>query len=536
MFVTYKKVFLDANDWLKSNFMSVFKYSILVSLFNIGILFITLIALILIGQIISSNWLQSEILINLLKVGLMAVTLLGLSVCLSLLQLITNVAIVRRVDDQVPFSSSLQDFFSWEFIKLFMLQYALKVFGAFVLVVYATLLVPALPPFILLSLIMLLIILNLYWSAPIVIGVYKNMQNPAAGYLQITNQFSAREIVGVYIVQLILIFLLNSIVTLLFILVLFRKCVMVAITKGMINGVQTQTPVHDNMEVESMSEKDTYVLENEQMKIEIETAGAQLKSIMKDGKELMWQRDEQYWAKSSPVLFPFIGKLKDDQYIVGDQIYAMKQHGFLRERIFTVKEQFNDSIEFEYTSDLADFDRYPFDFTVTIKYELVENQVRTEYTVKNNTNIQMPYQIGAHPAFNVTSVDDLHLVFPHQQVTKHYFENGLQTAVEENYDLHQVDLSYAAINQNLPCYSDFTYKQVDLYENEELRFKFKFDTMSHLTVWSPEGKNAKFICIEPWLGISARVDQADLQLSSKDAMQVLSPYQRATCGYTIEVV
>lgn len=60
-----------------------------------------------------------------------------------------------------------------------------------------------------------------------------------------------------------------------------------------------------------------YVLENETLKVEIDSFGAELKSVInkETNQEYMWQGDPAYWGRTSPVLFPFVGRLKNDSYL-----------------------------------------------------------------------------------------------------------------------------------------------------------------------------------------------------------------------------
>jgi len=60
-----------------------------------------------------------------------------------------------------------------------------------------------------------------------------------------------------------------------------------------------------------------YVLENEKLRVEIDSLGAELKSV-KDkstGQEYMWQADPAFWGRTSPILFPFVGKLKTNSFL-----------------------------------------------------------------------------------------------------------------------------------------------------------------------------------------------------------------------------
>ena len=57
-----------------------------------------------------------------------------------------------------------------------------------------------------------------------------------------------------------------------------------------------------------------YVLENDILRVEVSSNGAELKSVKSKatGQEYMWQADPKYWGRTSPILFPFVGRLKND--------------------------------------------------------------------------------------------------------------------------------------------------------------------------------------------------------------------------------
>jgi hypothetical protein len=59
-----------------------------------------------------------------------------------------------------------------------------------------------------------------------------------------------------------------------------------------------------------------YFLENDFMKISVDTHGAELSSIYnkKSGKDMLWHGDSAFWGRKSPVLFPVVGKYKNGQY------------------------------------------------------------------------------------------------------------------------------------------------------------------------------------------------------------------------------
>ncbi|WOO88988.1 hypothetical protein R2F61_08980 [Mollicutes bacterium LVI A0078] len=351
-------------------------------------------------------------------------------------------------------------------------------------------------------------------------------------------KYTVMEVFKAYLWQVLLLFVIG-IVLAIFLLIPFLGPIVVPIVTLIFSTAITQAQmglVSKALNGESIAtgSQQEVTIQSDNTQVIINNFGAQITSVVKGGKEIMWQADPAFWGRTSPVLFPFVGKLKDDKYMAGGELIQMSQHGFLRDRFFTVIEKDDNSVIYEYTSTLADFNIYPCDFTVRIKYSVKGSNVTTEYTVINNNSFEMPYQIGAHPAFNVESVDGLEVEFPRQSVIKHYFEDGLQTTTE-NVDLDTVKLSYDLINDNIPCYSDFESKTMVLRENGREYLKFDFSSMEYLAIWSPEFKNAKFICIEPWNGICSKADQTDYLLTNKDGMQVLAPYSSATCGYSFEV-
>ena len=91
-----------------------------------------------------------------------------------------------------------------------------------------------------------------------------------------------------------------------------------------------------------------YTLENDYIRISASTHGGELHSIFdkKNGTELLWNADPKHWQYSSPILFPVVGKLKDDKCNILGKEYFMKNHGFARISEFVLSEKTSDSITF----------------------------------------------------------------------------------------------------------------------------------------------------------------------------------------------
>ena len=76
-----------------------------------------------------------------------------------------------------------------------------------------------------------------------------------------------------------------------------------------------------------------YEIKNEHIKVKIKSFGAELNSLQKIDEDLeyIWQGDSKYWNRHSPILFPIVGRLKNDSYFYKNQKYNMSQHGFARD-------------------------------------------------------------------------------------------------------------------------------------------------------------------------------------------------------------
>lgn len=283
-------------------------------------------------------------------------------------------------------------------------------------------------------------------------------------------------------------------------------------------------------------------LENAQLKVEIDTFGAEVKSIMnkKDCREYMWYGNPKFWGRTSPVLFPFVGSLKDKKYTWQNQEYPMGQHGFARDNEFTLDSQTDDEIWFSFTDSEETLKKYPFKFILKIGYRLEANCVNVIWKVENPQDEKMYFSIGAHPAFlcpvhgeaNKTGyklyfegVDEIH---------HHGNDVALGLAVRE-------DITMPLVNGRVIITDDFFDRCTYMIEGNQTGcvgiedpdgnriVDVTFDTPL-FAIWSPEKKQAPFICIEPWYG---RCDAVDFEgdITKREFTNVLEAGEVFQGGY-----
>lgn len=263
-----------------------------------------------------------------------------------------------------------------------------------------------------------------------------------------------------------------------------------------------------------------YILENEFLHVEIDSFGAELKSVKNKatGQEYMWQGDPQYWGRTSPVLFPFVGSLKDKCYTYEGKTYAMGQHGFARDMEFEFMHQNENDIYFELNSNEDTYAKYPFEFILGIGYQLNGNNLEVSWHVYNTSSDKtMHFNIGAHPAFNCPIHGEENkagykFYFGRAKKIHHHGHTDTGLSVEEDIVLplenHRATITPEFFDGSTYIIEHPTTNEIGVEDPEGNRFVTVFFDMPIVALWSPPGKNAPFLCIEPWFG---RCDAHDFE-------------------------
>lgn len=253
-----------------------------------------------------------------------------------------------------------------------------------------------------------------------------------------------------------------------------------------------------------------YVLENTAVTIAVDSHGAELKSLVKKetGTEYMWKADPQFWGRTAPVLFPFVGAVNNKEFRTKGQTFTMGQHGFARDMEFTLEKQETDSIWFVLKSSEETLQKYPYEFVLKIGYRLAGSSVEVIWQVENSSGEELPFSIGGHPAFNCP-IDSGKKQTDYQL---HFDVDGplVSTRLEDGLASDKTDV-YELQNGYLPVTEHLFDKDALIIEGQGVKKVALCDAQgkAYLTVsmdaplfgvWSPTGKNAPFICIEPWYG------------------------------------
>ena len=289
---------------------------------------------------------------------------------------------------------------------------------------------------------------------------------------------------------------------------------------------------------------DMKTISNKQLTIQVSPHGAELCSIVANGKEYLWQADPAFWKRHSPVLFPIVGSVWENEYRNEGIPYTLTQHGFARDMEFTLISEKEDEVRYRLVSNEETLHKYPFPFCLEIGYRIQGKKIEVMWEVKNTGDKEMYFQIGAHPAFYWPEFDASNFERGFFRFDK---ENGLKYILisekgcadpSTEYSLELTDgllpLDTHTFDKDALILENEQVRKVTLYNKEKLAYLSLHFNAPVVGLWSPPAKNAPFVCIEPWYG---RCDRAHYtgEYKDKDWMQHLQPEEIFQGGYTIEI-
>ena len=289
---------------------------------------------------------------------------------------------------------------------------------------------------------------------------------------------------------------------------------------------------------------DMKTISNKHLTIQVSPHGAELCSIVANGKEYLWQADPAFWKRHSPVLFPIVGSVWENEYRNEGIPYTLTQHGFARDMEFTLISEKEDEVRYRLVSNEETLHKYPFPFCLEIGYRIQGKKIEVMWEVKNTGDKEMYFQIGAHPAFYWPEFDASNSERGFFRFDK---ENGLKYILisekgcadpSTEYSLELTDgllpLDTHTFDKDALILENEQVRKVTLYNKEKLAYLSLHFNAPVVGLWSPPAKNAPFVCIEPWYG---RCDRAHYtgEYKDKDWMQHLQPEEIFQGGYTIEI-
>ena len=285
-------------------------------------------------------------------------------------------------------------------------------------------------------------------------------------------------------------------------------------------------------------------LENEILRVSIDTKGAQLTSLYNKITRIehLWQADPAVWPWHAPNLFPVVGECIDNSILVHGIPYKMGRHGFARHSQFAVMTATSVHAEFSLEYSDATLEVYPYQFQFQVFYHLTGNNLKVTYKVINEDLNCIYFSVGAHPAFNVPfhpaeKFEEYYLQFEYpEDLNKHLLTaDGFFSGETERVPLHdgKLMLTRELLADGALVFKDLMSKKVLLKSvNRSQYVEVSFPQFPYVALWTKE--DAPFICIEPWFGCADTAGK-HVNITDKESIKSLGKGHVFEADFTISV-
>ena len=136
-------------------------------------------------------------------------------------------------------------------------------------------------------------------------------------------------------------------------------------------------------------------ISNEIAEAVISELGAEIKSLKKNGREIIWEGDPSVWEGQAPFLFPICGGLRDNRYILNNREYHLEKHGFASKMQFDIESQCENAVTFLLKDTPETLECFPNTFECRVTYRIIETGLAITYDVKNTDIKTMYFSMGA---------------------------------------------------------------------------------------------------------------------------------------------
>lgn len=278
-----------------------------------------------------------------------------------------------------------------------------------------------------------------------------------------------------------------------------------------------------------------YRIENDFLTCEIDDMGAQLHSLIskENEKEYVWYGKTEIWYGQAPILFPVIGMLLDEKYRYNGKEYSMPKHGLARKLLFNVDECSGSKAVFSLSSTEETLQKYPFEFRLTVIFELIGKTLKNTFVVDNKNDGEMYFSLGAHPGFNCAIGDKIEFEYPETISTERIDTDSI--IIDKKFPLmdnsREIEITKEIFEPDALILSGMKSKKLRIKGENEI--EFTFGDCPFLGIWAKPG--APYVCIEPWYGVNDGRDYKD-DISQKRGIQHLNKGEKFEYAWAIDII
>jgi galactose mutarotase-like enzyme len=285
---------------------------------------------------------------------------------------------------------------------------------------------------------------------------------------------------------------------------------------------------------------DHHILTNGTLSAAIKADGAELFSLRDaTGQEMLWQA-APVWPRHAPVLFPIVGRLRDDRLRHQGRLYPLPQHGFARDRRFAWLNRGATACRLVLHEDAATRAAFPFAFRLEIAFALDDDALETTFTVANPGREVLPASLGAHPAFIWPLVEglakdahELQFAEPEPAPVRR-LDGGLLKPEPQPTPIagRTLALDPALFAADAVILPEPASRSVRYTAAGASAIEVSWEGFEQLGLWSREGGD--FLCIEPWHGMASPTD-FDGEFRDKPGLMLIAPGERRTLSMRIRL-
>lgn len=288
------------------------------------------------------------------------------------------------------------------------------------------------------------------------------------------------------------------------------------------------------------------IIKRGEITVECRTYGAELISMKKNGKEYIWQGDPKYWKGQNPILFPVLCSLKEGKVTVDGVTYEMPKHGFARHSDFEVTKKSESSITYTLTSSDQTEKVYPGQFVFNVTHSVSDKGFVTTFEVVNNGKSTMHFHIGGHTGINVPlngkySFSDYSVIFDGIEHATNYKAptGGLIVNPEGSHDLldgaDRIKLDYELFKNDALMLADLKSENARLVDPDGKGVTMNFKGFSALGIWTPSAIDSPFLCLEPWNGLPAFINESG-RFEDKPYAIHLPAGEKYTASFSVDII
>ena len=204
-------------------------------------------------------------------------------------------------------------------------------------------------------------------------------------------------------------------------------------------------------------------------------------------------------------------------------------------------EEGEDFLKFLLKATPETLEKYPFNFELYLTYKINNEKVDMIYEVINLDDKELYFSIGAHPAFANPISDDIKLedyyLELNEKETADIFQNegALLKKEKKAYlkDENIIKLGKDVFNDDALIFKGLKSNKVAIKCTKNSRvLEMDYDKFPFMAFWSVP--NARFVCLEPWYGLSDYSD-ASGELTEKEGIEKIKDKFTAKLSISMEV-